>query len=404
MRQPEVSEMEFRESYVNQATQFIPEWAEEHAASTYGGYYINDKEGGKIYVGFTANQAAEVEALRQVPGLIAPGQIYPMPQPPANPLLSLEATEASVAAVLEGNSGALNATTSISVSPESDVIEVEATNPGLVREVLAAHFGSNAPITTVAAQQIPRLTSYSRFHISGPVAGGDDLEGSEGPEPPECTASFGARAKTGESRGAPVYSYFVMTAGHCFPKYSSVFRRAERGHGSAQSGVGTVRRYAYGEPDGQIHTDSEAISVPEERATDKVYVGNPNAELRMVGVERARVGRVYCWSGVYGGLECGKAFRRKLVYRDHRLVYEVLVNGPTMTGDSGSPVWNPATNRAVGQIVTNFPGEQRPCVEKSPHFEECPLTGFQPLLPFAGKTVPVGSLPIMGLELSNGTG
>ncbi|HET9164310.1 MAG TPA: DUF6531 domain-containing protein [Solirubrobacterales bacterium] len=397
MRSPEVAEMEYRERYIDQASEVIPEWGEEHALSTYGGMYVNNREGGKIYVGFTENQASQVTALKQGAGLIGAAQVYEYPTPPENAIGSLEATEESVVSAIMSDESLFNATSTVSVSAESDIVEVTASNPGEVREALANRFGANAPISVVADEFPITPTAYSRYHISGPVDGGDSIQTNT----EECTASFSARAQVGEHGGIPTYAWFNLTAGHCFPKEAEVIRRASR-EPSPIATVGTVRRRVWGSADGQSHTDSEAIRIDPGLVSSRVFFGDPRGLLPMLGMERVRLHRNYCWSGVRGGTNCGMAIHRVRYKREGRFTTEIYVNGPAANGDSGGPVWDPATQKAVGQISAHSPAPGKPCHSISGNSTWCPRMTFTPLLPFKGKSYPDGVISAMGIEFVKG--
>jgi hypothetical protein len=74
MRSSELSEMDYRAEYTNRDAEVIPEWAEEHAPESYGGFYVDDRAGGIIYVGFTENQHSLVESLKGDSRLINSGR------------------------------------------------------------------------------------------------------------------------------------------------------------------------------------------------------------------------------------------------------------------------------------------------------------------------------------------
>jgi YD repeat-containing protein len=395
MRQPEVDEMEYREQYIDQAAQVIPEWAEGHAPSTYGGYYVDNRAGGAIYVGFTENQHAQVEALKQSGGLIAPpGQVLEFAVPPTTPVASLEATEESVAGYLAANEPAFSATTAVEFSPETNRVEVGATNPSLVSEVLVAHFGSSAPIN-VYSDQPAMAYSFGRYPSSGPVVGGDVLQ-----RPGvRCTAGFGVRAQTSEHRGEPVFSFFTLTAGHCFPKGSSVYRVPGR-YSPTEYSVGTVRRDSFDEGGAGPVTDSEAVLIDPSRRSGSVFIGDPRSLYPMLGAKQPRIGMNVCWSGVNGGTECGQLYRRRWVRLDDgRRTIEAAVKGRAAQGDSGGPVWDPNTQKAVGIISGGF---GNPCPELKDGERSCSRLTFTPLLPFPQKTNPVGVQASLGVEVIRG--
>jgi hypothetical protein len=108
--------MEYRERYIEQFAELIPEWAEAHAPTTYG-YYVDNRAGGIIYVGFTVSQQSQVEALKQGAGLIAPGQVHEYSTPPATSIATVEATEESVAEYIAANQTISQETTRVGAEP-----------------------------------------------------------------------------------------------------------------------------------------------------------------------------------------------------------------------------------------------------------------------------------------------
>ncbi len=404
MRASELAEMEWRREYLAQASEAIPDWAEEHAPSTYGGYYVDNRAGGVIYVGFTQDQHNQVEALRQSGALIAPQQVQEMPTPPTRAIANVEATEASVAAFIEGDPTTSNATASVSTVTEAGIIEVTATNPPLVQERLAAQFGANAPFSVVP-NSYPLKSSHSRYHVTGPVYAGDAIQGEYQNcqngicHFPECTANYGARDQTGQVRGNPVYAWFKLTAGHCFAFNEGVRRRAKRDGGEIRS-VGRVRRTGWNSPNSNGNfTDGEAVDVNAPLASSGLYYGNPNYIWPIDGMERMRLRRLYCWSGRNGGTNCGVAFRR-LRYKQDGVKWTIgmYINGPHVSGDSGGPVWDPRTLQAVGVISARSASSKKSCTTVLDDEEWCPLTLVTPLLPFHGKSYPDGVISRLGVQ------
>lgn len=291
MRSPEVEEMEYRERYIEQFAELIPEWAEAHAPTTYGGYYVDNRAGGIIYVGFTANQQSQVEALKQGAGLIAPGQVHEYPTPPATSIATVEATEESVAEYIAANQTISQETTRVGAEPGSATIKVGTTNPSGVQAYLEGHFGSGALIETYLDQNFGEL-EFSRYTTNGPINPGDAIQSSKtkpcGNETcvSICTAGFGARAFTGNQQGQPTYAWFAMTAGHCFPNEEKVNRSTDPNNDYKP--LGTVRRYAWGSPGQKGVTDAEAIRIDPDVVSGNVFIGNPKSLLPMRGVMRAK--------------------------------------------------------------------------------------------------------------------
>ncbi|HET9675961.1 MAG TPA: hypothetical protein VFP21_00485, partial [Solirubrobacterales bacterium] len=395
MRAPELNEMEWRREYVAQASEFIPQWAEEHAASTYGGFYVNEREGGKIYVGFTENQQALVAALKASGGLLNPEKVFEYPTPPTRSVLSMEELEQAVVNSLATNSAAEEATTGLELSDDGKRIEVGATNPSLVEQFLNSQFGAGAPISVFAR---PVVTPFSsRYAATGPILGGSALiKGYE-----QCTAGFGARAKGGELFGRSVYLYFVLTAGHCYEKGASVLRETVKNEPTGTT-IGVVRRYGF-TPSRSFQnpsTDGEGIVIDPEKRSHSVLNHSLEGE-PIQGTEPPKVGEEVCWSGVIGGWHCGMILKMVKKYLEGRAVRLFKVEGPDAEGDSGAPVWDRATHRAVGSISSGEPawGIGKPCHQLPNKAFWCPRMLFTPLLPRPHTADPPGIAPTLGIEI-----
>jgi YD repeat-containing protein len=387
MRAPELAEMESRKQIADQAAELIPQWAEEHAAGTYGGMYIDNRNGGQIYVGFTENQHASVEAVKGIPGLLAPTLIYEFPTPPTRSVASLQATAPTVTAAITGEPSIAALTTGVHVSPEGSSIVVGATNPIAVREFVTARFGAGAPITVQGAPQ-STLTGL-RYAKTGPIVGGSALI-AENHE--NCTAGWGTRAPSGSLRGQTTYKYFVLTAGHCYPLNELVGRQYEKlGGGIA---IGTVRRSGW-KPGPSI--DGAAINLEDENLRSHSVLGNNPLQVEPIqGAQTPKAHRYVCWSGVEGGYHCGMVMWREELITGGHTVITFLVNGPAAEGDSGGPVWDPNTHKAVGTMTSNTNILGGACTILPTGSKMCPQMEFSPLLPV---TASPGVLPYLGLEI-----
>lgn len=81
---------------------------------------------------------------------------------------------------------------------------------------------------------------------------------------------------------------------------------------------------------------------------------------------------------------------------------EVEMTGGGATGDSGGPIWNPRTEKAVGLVSEGWATPQLPCHELASGSRYCKLRGITPLVPYANRPNPAGALNVMGLELVRG--
>lgn len=392
MRSPELAEMEWRKQFVAQAGEAIPQWASENAPSTYAGFYVDEREGSKIYVGFTQEQAALVEALRGSGALINPNAISPFPTVPTRSIASLQANEASVAQAIYTNPTIKAATSSVSVGNESNLVTVGATDVPLVSSFVAQQFGANAPISVIS-EPAGELLGYTRFPRGGPVYAGAGLYTGGA-----CTAGFGAMDPGGNDQGGSQDLFFVLTAGHCALKGTKIERLAGRTTLSGVGKVGTVRR-RNADPEflgDFIGVDAGAIGVPEGLATHSVLNGSPLAPESIQGAMRPYIGRTVCWSGVYGGQHCGRVKEREpFAGVETAYMYVFRVGGPTAKGDSGGPVWDPVTHKAVG-LITAGAGVSWPLPNGSRMFRGM---RFTPLLPRPGEEHPEGALPKLGLDI-----
>lgn len=379
LRTPEIEDLEYRERYIQQAVELIPSWAEEHAASSFGGYYVDQSEGGKIYVGFTSEQSAQLAALKSELALINPAQVLQYANPPVTSLSSAEGTEGGVEGALMESQSALAATSSISTDPATAKVQVGATDPSLVQSYLNGRFGAGAIEVLGEARAEPL---YGRFQDSGGVDGGDELQG--GPIKCEdgsdgcvrvCTAGYSARDRQNETASeGPLWKSFILTAGHCFNKGAKAFRSAHRGLFDPHV-VGEISRRSWDRPGGGLKTDAEAINVDGSLTSDWLFVGDPHDRQSVNDLERARIGQTICWSGVNGGVNCGVARRWKRVYEEGRFSRKLIVGGKgarSFGGDSGGPAWNRKTKAAIGLVTSGFDCDSQ---------KHCRPAGITTLLP-----------------------
>ena len=399
MRTPELDEMEWRKTYAGQAAEAIPQWAEEHAWSTYGGFYVDDRAGGKIYVGFTGSaqeQAATVDALKQSGVLLNPAQVYPNPVPPERSVANLEALQSSISAAVMGNASAKEATVSMSLAPEGSSIQVGATNPGLVEGFIKQQFGQSVPIAVSYEDRLIR--SASRFESSGPVYGGSAIVQSGASR--QCTAGFGSRTPTDEQQGQTPYLYFLLTAGHCFGKGVTVSRQPIKQFLEGPA-IGKVRRWVFGpEYSGDlVRVDAEAVLIDKPLSSHSVLNGSPLRAQPIQGVQRPRVNRFVCWSGVTGGQHCGKVLKMAESFEEGMLDFNFVVDGPAAQGDSGGPVWDPLTHKAVG-LISSIPLSEHCWILPKPNNPiMCPRMTFTPLLPRPNQPFPEGAMPQLGVDI-----
>ena len=142
--------------------------------------------------------------------------------------------------------------------------------------------------------------------------------------------------------------------------------------------------------------------------SSNVFYGHPHDLMQINGMSRMKLNRRYCWSGMNGGLECGKVFLRQrlsFVEYPNKKFWGMWIAGANIQGDSGSPVWDEKTEKAVGILSGGKDGPKKKCVPKRQIENEpnwCPLTLVTPLLPFADKSYPIGAMQSLGVGLVRG--
>lgn len=390
LRAPELADMESRRESLNRASEVIPLWAEEHAPNAYAGFYVDDRAGGIIYVGFTETQTALVEALKSDSRLIDPSRIHGFPMQPTISVRSLEEAAPSVALALMNDSEMSQVTSSVHVAPEEAAIQVGATDVGRVSSFVSNHFGS-LPISVRYEHR--SVSAVSRYAGTGPLLGGAALYGLN---QALCTAGFGARAPVGESQGKTEYKYFSLTAGHCYPEKEYVYRETARLKLQGTL-IGEVRRNAYTKY--RLPTDAGAIWIAESLRSHSV-LGKHDGELvgePIQGVQSPRDGEDVCWSGIFSGGRCGKVMWHGEVLDETghlKVVYRVM--GLSIQGDSGAPVWDRETHRAVGLIASTTEGGGGSCWETFYNAIGCTRMEFTPLLKSGGAA---GVLPELGVTV-----
>jgi len=145
MRAVDVTEMLYRNRYLQQAGESISRWVEGHAATTYAGYYVEHSHGGLIYVGFTGNQVELVEALKRDSGFVAPERIMGFPVPPRYSLNELNAIFNELWEAWDS----IESITSMRIDTAANRIVVGAQDVEGVHNALVARFGAGAPIVVV---------------------------------------------------------------------------------------------------------------------------------------------------------------------------------------------------------------------------------------------------------------
>jgi hypothetical protein len=364
LRAVDVAEMEYRESYIDQASSAIPRWAESQgAASAYAGYYVDHRSGGILYVGFTERQAERVAALKESGALSAPMRLRPMPIQPRYSLAYLEHLQLEVVEA----SGAPSSMGGARVDVQSNGIQVGASNVAEVESFLNSRFGSGAPIL-VYQEAVSSRPSFARIKGSptGAVKAGEML-GSWFPSEPErieeeCSVGWGAWDIGGTAPdGSPLYRHFITTAGHCFAPGTEVkqWERDSQGKYLWDRTLGYVRRYSLIKHPSNFGTDAEAIRVEDASTVPRLIRRSDTQFTRITGSTQVKQGMVVCRAGaVSPEVRCRAAEWPPKCERWGELrengdpvLCTIRTEIPIQGGDSGGPYWERATGKAVGTLT-----------------------------------------------------
>ena len=305
LRPVDVAEMEYREWYLHENSSRIMSWAASNAGSTYGGYRVDNRQGGIIYVGFTANQTAAVEALKASGIPVATERIQSDSAPPTHSLKQLVSLARAIGVEAPTNS------TIVEGGMTDDQIEIGAVNVGSAESWLEGRFGPGAPVAVHQSSgwQPASGSSPPYWTRSGDLYGGQAIghyktvDGKPGIL--RCSIGFGARERAGKKpNGQPIVRSFALTAGHCFENGKQVGRW--QGHGGSDAAwddpnpsvIGTVKRRSIESPVENYSTDAEAVVLNDGFEPPRTVLrGRGVQPLRITGITQAVKGMPVCATG-----------------------------------------------------------------------------------------------------------
>lgn len=418
LRPEDEAELEFRESYIEQAGPVLNGLVSGSGSTGYAGYKVSHEEGGILYVGFTQDQQAQVDALK--PSLAAPSdRVRAFPTQPQRSIADLNALRSIVHS--EGDPGGPLAGQVVWVSVEAGAnrLLVGATNVGLVQSSLDARYGTGVARVVYATPPIAMKKKQSRFNSAGPVQAGDRVVGSS-----ECTVSMGGIGSAGfKRRDHWINRYFLIEAGHCFSEGEVIGRmRRDTTHFQRLGKVAYRPFNPFTPPDGPTQVDAESIDVGDKDEVPRAIFRGARSQIPI----RGSAGVPPQWTTVCSSgarsmrVGCGPVISTETdtdldVDRDgvgDVPVRQVQVAGGDMAvlgGDSGSPVWIQGTGIIVGSVSGGGGGvafngtNYGSCVDvEDPLYpnrtnRKCPIMFFTPVGQFIG---PGGGSPGGVLNLS----
>jgi YD repeat-containing protein len=390
LRAKDAAELDYRQQYQEQAASAIPAWVQAHASSTYAGYYINEKAGGLIRVGFNGQQNSQVEALKAEAGLIAPSRFAGFTAPPTQSLSQLEGLQGAV------NGSSSQAITRVGIDVKSNRVLVGSSNVSETTSQLTNELGSSAAFS-VYYEPVGLVPRSPRERNFGAIIAGDSLT-SPYFGPLACTAGYGAWENSPpKSNGEVVRRLFVLDVAHCFLDGEKVDRRDGNTH--VRKFVGMTARDAYdylgnGHNVNGWSTDASAIRVDSpELAPRQIWRYPLNATDVRMAAPVPEAGTWVCFSGQTSDrVICGPiTVSEKVVFAfpggniGNQKLWLTCFKEPSIGGDSGGPVWIKGTHKAIGLVSAGDNDE----------------TCLTPLLPVQGHPQAPGVLAAPGMGSLN---
>jgi YD repeat-containing protein len=356
MRSVDAAEMEFRENYISRAASVIPDWsAQQGAIGDYSGYFVDHRQGGLIYVGFTNAQSARFAAFAQS-GILPAERLRAFPETPSRSLNTLEALAGAV------EQDDVEGITGVQININQNRVDVGASNVEDVRTELAEHLG-NQPALHIFFKPLAHhlmSSSYGRKH--GPIKSAERIS-EDGGEENECSVGFGAWDRGGtKPDGTSLKRHYLLTAGHCFPLKAKVYQwdcPLKPGVECWQKDIGEVTRYAFNANPSGYATDALAITLDEPELAPKLIRWSAEQDIRIAGVATPKEGMVVCIAGaVRGRSKCGdidwppETSRWEPVRNNgNPRLTTVPIDLNSKPGDSGGPIWERRTRNALGTLT-----------------------------------------------------
>lgn len=358
LRPEDAAEMEYRQRYLAHNGPLISEWGESTHPTSYAGYHVDHRAGGKIRVGFTDDMPSRVSELSQLSTLEAADRLTPFAAEPVWSLMALRgaATGFRQAVVARPDLTQLLTTTEIDV--KANRLTVGTVDAGPISSFVNATFGPNTAIQPVFDPHRPIPNFSAEFPRERPLDkrlyAGDHISGG-------CTLGFGAwERNVSPSTGAPIDRKFALTAGHCYDALNTeVYRlglewdsELEAHYAERPSPLlGRVARNAFRVDQSGFQTDIAAIRLTGETEIPHWVYWSAGSHSMVNGESGFVPGSVLCKSGISTGMQCGVAQAQpvEMYYKKEPLPHWLIkVDMIAEEGDSGAPVVNPVTGSAVG--------------------------------------------------------
>jgi len=373
LRTAEVAELDYRLGYWAHDATAIQTWAGAHAASSFAGYYLDERAGGLIRVGFTSGQSGRIAELANSGVLAAPSRVVGFPIEPKRSLSTLESLKGQV--VTAGSSYPSGTVTRVTVDVRANVVQVGSADVSQATSLLAKDFGASAPIVVISSPA-PELRA-GRYRVHGSMMAGDNIWTKE-PSGEEfgCTAAFGAFDQaTKPATGQSIWRMFFLTAAHCAEEVpgSTSYRTSVLGEAGKKQRqkLGSIKRTGWDSNPSNMDLDIEAVRFEGVSGIEPRRIYGESGPIDVTGAGLVHIGTRVCFSGVTtdelfpSGVKCGAVFKLESFPLEGHAATEWCFDRRSIPGDSGGPIWIEGTGTAVGVLSSGTNTE----------------TCFSPLLP-----------------------
>ncbi len=351
LRQSDVVEMEYRETYISHDGEVIENWAKQAIPTDYAGYYVDNLRGGIINVGFAHNAQEDLARLKQEVNPMAEAAVRAYVARSNETSAQLDDTFEAVMNAWSSDPTLEENVVYAGINQEANTVEIGSTETGTVEQVLHEILGSEAPI-----QVTP---SPATIDERDGIKGGEHLRtlrliNLNTEESRDCTSGPGAvEWRPPKPNGQQVRADFILTAGHCFSMDQMVEKSVYPRGATNFHWIGKVARTSFREHE-HYEEDAEAIRLQDYAPPRYIY----RATRQPLAVHEAgyiRPGKTLCFSGITSGqVKCGTAVGVRAISLKqpdnphHGRELAIQFEKESLEGDSGSPVWDAKTREIVG--------------------------------------------------------
>lgn len=339
----------------------VDDFGAGQAAASYAGLYIDQKDGGKIYVGFTQNVTANMNAIKAI--YPQPQLLYPFPVAPTRTVAQLDALQDRVSNDWTAGTLAADLINTLGKDEKvNKVIAYSATPTPAAETDLRTRYGDGVELRE---GNFANMADTATNHHTPPNIGGLYIRSDTG-----CTSGFGAVKKYTTATGVHGREYFDITAGHCLTSTDEP-GNSSRGHGQRWrhhgKHYGTTRNDTLVPAGRRVGSDAMSLRVRAGTRSNRIFLRDDGrAHLRRItgSTDRFHPGTPkICHSGYATGHQaCGDVIATELEHFEGNGTHTVHIIEVALhkhsgrcgaaPGDSGGPVYH--GSKAAGILKGGF--------------------------------------------------